>query len=509
MIRSWMSRLLGEQEEPKKVVVREHRSRAQQKDTFEAFRDQLMSMLYNHSWVPAGQINLLNLDLLKRHFGERWEEMRKSIGEAVTKRIRSHIDKQDIFAEVGELEFVVVFAHLDETESRVKLASIASEIYQYFLGEPALQEVNISTGLKRVDGKIEFEGVDAERLLKGLKGAETLVPQSAEPRLQPASGKEQENGSGSATIRPLSEDYASKETPLPPVDSDEGGRRPTVNYKGRERAVSYSLRAIWNVQKCVIAANHLNTLWQAENGSWQRIPDDLGSAAEDTLCRIDCLAARQVGQVHEQAREKKFPMVMVLPIHIQTLSSRRNREELGRLLKAYVAPYASLTLIELCGVNAETPLLRLGEVQDYLRSSAKGFLLRMKFSSELLPRMKGMGFLAVGQDLDVLLQNKTLEDSHLLQALESFASKADQNKQGVYLFGVHKTSQLLAATAAGYDFIDLDRLDPIESMTSKLRSYDWEQVYTSKVQEAQAEAEQEAETDEGRPATRLRSSSGQ
>lgn len=491
MIRSWMSRLLGGQEEPKKVMVRERRSRAQQKDTLDTFRDQLMSMLYNHSWVPAGQINLLNLDLLKRHFGERWGEMRKSIGEAVTKRIRSHIDKQDIFAEVGELEFVVVFAHLDETESQVKLASIASEIYQYFLGEPALQEVNISTGLKRVDGGIEFEGVDAERLMKGLKGAETLVPQSEAPRPQPAP-KEQGKAPGSTTIRPLSDDYASKEAPLPPVDSEEGGRRPTVNYKGRERAVSYSLRAIWNVHKCVIAANHLNTLWQAEDGSWQRIPDDLGSAAEDTLCRIDCLAARQAGQVHEQARENKFPMVMVLPIHVQSLSSRRNREELGRLLKAYVAPYASLTLIELCGVNAETPLLRLGEVQDYLRSSAKGFLLRTKFSSELLPRVKGMGFFAVGQDLDVLLQNKSLEDAQLLQALETFATKADQNKQGVYLCGVHKTSQLLAATAAGYDFIDLDRLDPIESMTSKLRRYDWEQVYTSKFEDAQPETEQEA-----------------
>ncbi|MFD1379783.1 hypothetical protein [Fodinicurvata halophila] len=224
-----------------------------------------------------------------------------------------------------------------------------------------MQEVNISTGLKRVDGEIEFEGVDAERLLEGLKSAETLVPHSEEPRPQPAARKDQEKGPQSTTIRPLSDDYASEEAPLPPVDSEEGGRRPTVIYKGRERAVSYSLRAVWNVHKCVIAANHLNTLWQAEDGSWQRIPDDLGSAAEDTLCRIDCLAARQVGQVHEQARQNKFPMVMVLPIHVQSLASRRNREELGRLLKAYVAPYASLTLIELCGVNTETPLLRLGK----------------------------------------------------------------------------------------------------------------------------------------------------
>ncbi|MFD1379782.1 hypothetical protein [Fodinicurvata halophila] len=103
-----------------------------------------------------------------------------------------------------------------------------------------------------------------------------------------------------------------------------------------------------------------------------------------------------------------------------------------------------------------------------------------------------MGFFAIGQDLDVLLQNKSLEDAQLLQALETFATKAEQNRQGVYLFGVHKTSQLLAATAAGYDFIDLDRLDPIESMTSKLRRYDWEQVYAPKVQEALGETEQEA-----------------
>ncbi|WP_022728117.1 hypothetical protein [Fodinicurvata sediminis] len=493
MILSWMSRLLGEEEQPKKVVVRERRNKAVQKESMDLFRDQLLGMLHEHSWVPAGQINMLNLERLKQHFGARWDEMEDSIREAVTQRIRSHMDKQDIFAEVDELEFVVVFAHLDEQESKIKLATIASEIYQYFLGEPALQDVNISTGLKRVDGKIKFKAVDAEGLMNELRQAKTLAPVATAPRPEVAESTGASHEDKPATIRPMSEDQQPEEHSLPPVESEAAGARPKVVYKGRERAISYSLRAVWNVHKCVIAANHLNTLWQAEDGQWQRIPDDLGPDSEDALCRIDCLAARQAGEAHAQAQEKNFPMLLVLPIHIQSLGKRRNRDALGRLLKTHVAPYARLTLIELCGVTPEMPVLRIGEVQDYLRSTAKGFLLRTTFKTDLLSRLKGMGFLAVGQDLDVLLQGKSMEDASLLQVMDEFARKADQNKQGAYLFGVHKTSQLLAATAAGYDFLDLDRLDPLESMTSKLRRYDWEYLYRPDAGNAQAATGLEAD----------------
>ncbi|WP_026988227.1 hypothetical protein [Fodinicurvata fenggangensis] len=492
MILSWMSRLLGEEEQPKKVVVRERRNKVAKKETMELFRDQILGMLYDHSWVPAGQISMLNLDRLKEHFGARWEEMQDSIREAVNQRIRSHMEKQDICAEVDELEFVVVFAHLDEQESKVKLATIASEIYQYFLGEPALKDVSIRTGLKRVDGKIKFQAVDAEGLMSGLRQATTLAPEATAPRPEAVESAATAPEDKSATIRPMSEDYQTKEDGLPPVDSEDAGARPRVVYKGRQRAISYSLRAVWNVQKCVIAANHLNTLWQAEDGQWQRVPDDLGEDSEDLLCRIDCLAARQAGEVHAQAKERDFPMLLILPVHIQSLGKRRNREVLGNLLKTHVAPYARLTLIELCGVTPEMPVLRVGEVQDYLRSCAKGFLLRSTFKTDYLSRLKGMGFLAVGQDLDVLLQGKSMEDARLLQMLDEFARKADQNKQGVYLCGVHKTSQLLAATAAGYDFIDLDRLDPLESMNSKLRRYDWENLYQPDARNAQSTDGQDA-----------------
>ena len=114
--------------------------------------DSLRTITASGAPVPAGGINCISLATVSKKLGDRWPKFAEQADQIARRTIEKRLLPADVFAPVGDLSYLIVFASLTEEAARVKCSVIADEIEKRLIGEsPDAAEMKITAAVRTID----------------------------------------------------------------------------------------------------------------------------------------------------------------------------------------------------------------------------------------------------------------------------------------------------------------------------------------------------------------------
>lgn len=99
----------------------------------------------------AGQIQLLNLDSVRADLGDRWPKVEHQVHLLVEATLRRMLTSSDIFTQIDEFEYLVIFPNLTEQKASALMYVAAAQIRQKLFGrDPAFAAIRLNASVTRV-----------------------------------------------------------------------------------------------------------------------------------------------------------------------------------------------------------------------------------------------------------------------------------------------------------------------------------------------------------------------
>jgi GGDEF domain-containing protein len=130
--------------------------------------------------IAAGRVKLVNLEELKREFGERWSQIADRVAVTIAATLKSRLGPGDAFLRLDEAHFVLLFGTHDGEQAAAVCSLIAAEIKQKLFGiDRDLGAIKLATATVRVDGSVALDPIDPLATLTTLLDAAPAVTSDA------------------------------------------------------------------------------------------------------------------------------------------------------------------------------------------------------------------------------------------------------------------------------------------------------------------------------------------
>jgi hypothetical protein len=233
----------------------------------------------------AGGVNFIGLSKVREKLGARWEKLAARADEVARKAIERRLEPADVYTRQGELQYVVVFAHLTKEQAQVKCAVIAEEIMKRLLGEDIAPDLlEVKTAVTQADHHASDDTAP---------GIDALAAHLAA-------------GGAADAPKPPADDWWDATDKADPLDS-----------------IRLVYRPLWDVRRNVVATNVCTPTATGSDGQLLLDEEEIAGLADPTTVnRLDLLMQRQViGDLrHMMATGRK--LLLCLPVHFETLASR-------------------------------------------------------------------------------------------------------------------------------------------------------------------------------------------
>ena len=107
----------------------------------------------------SGQVYLLSLQYLKDELGSKWDGLRETILDTLTKKMKKITSEQDVFVSRSEAEHLIVFSDRSYIEAQQKCGDILRELSITYLGTSYDHNVALRIAIGRRNGKLLFKDV--------------------------------------------------------------------------------------------------------------------------------------------------------------------------------------------------------------------------------------------------------------------------------------------------------------------------------------------------------------
>ncbi|QEX24103.1 hypothetical protein FRZ61_40440 [Hypericibacter adhaerens] len=125
------------------------------------FGQRLNSALSYGQAISAGRVKLINLDELKREFGDRWTQIAPRVATTIASVMKSRLGPNDAFIRLDEAHFVLLFTQQDGEQAAAICSLVAAEIKQKLFGiERDLAHIKLATATIQVDGRMTLDPID-------------------------------------------------------------------------------------------------------------------------------------------------------------------------------------------------------------------------------------------------------------------------------------------------------------------------------------------------------------
>jgi hypothetical protein len=210
--------------------------------------------------LDVGQVQLLNMDMVKIAAGAGWPAMRKKIFEASAGFIEKRIRKDDMLIPCEE-GFLLIFADATEEEANHRMERLGVQMREFFLGTPVLSSLGL---------KCEAKSVTTEEFVELAGG--------------------------------LSKEPEKKLVPMPEHEVFKAGFRP-----------------FWDSQKSVIGGNLCEPLVEAEDRD--RLARDLVGARliRNSQAELDVFTAKTAIAALRQLGQDKALAPIRFTVHFETI----------------------------------------------------------------------------------------------------------------------------------------------------------------------------------------------
>jgi hypothetical protein len=378
--------------------------------------------------VHAGRVNFISLEKLKDRLGARWERVAASADRVARQTIERHLEPGDISSGLPNFSHIIVFARMSPQQARVKCLLIAEQISKTLLGEGTTEQLEVKVATARADGGIDLKPISlADELTSSLDAGGDLELVEREPVAAAAEPPKPAAALSTAAA-------ASKQDPL--------------------AKLSFSYRPVWDKTRNVVSAYSCMA---------QVRLSDVGPAADDAAAMIgddplerarldDMVQERVIADINDLMRDG-LRVLLVLPVHFETLSSVARRRKFAKVLSERLGeePRKRL-LIEIDGVPVGVMQSRLVELITPLRALCRGVMLRFSLETTDFACVKGCGAFAIGATVG----GRVEPEFTLMLWMNRFARAAEKAGTETYAHGLRSLSQVAGAIGAGFGYLDGD-----------------------------------------------------
>jgi EAL domain-containing protein (putative c-di-GMP-specific phosphodiesterase class I) len=436
----------------------------------------LSNLLKQQGIISAGVVQMIGLGRLKTELGEDWPRLSDRVRMAARKIIERHVSRDDVFAQVSDEDYVIVFAGLSQQLSQVKCAVIAEELYAHFLGDKLAGKVEIKSVVGEVDGELLTEPASLENLREAIVHMTRAVRETDDNEqdfktwlfgLQDASRFDVRDQLPDALKSPAWREFSIAANASPAEATQAVLRRVAAMS---DDAMEIKFRPVWDLHHEVISAYIVTPVKALPGGGVLELYKVLKPGPEpDDYFRLDLDVMDVAIQSLDEAKREGKNLFVVTPVHYETLAAVRFRESYLAVCRALPHHVRASLIFDIFGLPPGMPQSRLLDVLGTIKPFARAMIANVPIESSALSGFKDVGLLAVG----ARVENEPARKRDQTDQLARLTAAARQAGLVIAISNVSTKAELLACHDLGCTFVSGDAVSqPVDSL-GNVRPYKW------------------------------------
>lgn len=384
---------------------------------------QLKNILAGRRDIDIGQLQLINLDLVRHGAGHRWDKLRTKIFDVSTHFIEKRISREDILIRCEE-GYLLIFAGDDRQAAEAKTREISHAMNLFFLGEEIFKGLQITSLSRRLD---------LDNLAR-LLAAENVTLSEPAP--------------------------ASEEGPAPSRTEPQRTwlRRRIDDFRRDSEAVFVP---VWDSRRQAVTTQFC-TLKTLEHATGEILYGRLALRGHDEPrdhAAYDLAVCEAAAQAMRDAEARGRRVTTCVQVHLKTLGSRETRQQYFAALAAIPARLHDHVLIRVDGIGAGTPESTVQDAFQSLRPHAGYMLAKLPFGYCDMSLFRGLGVAMYGWDCPAGPRDFRFSDTQVA-ALARLAHDSRAQGAAAYLSRPASWEASRQALDAGVRFLAGPRVVP-------------------------------------------------
>lgn len=335
--------------------------------------------------LSAGAVNIIGLDAIRDHLGDRWPAKRARVWEHVERDLAKRLSPNDSFFQLDEASFLVAMPTTSKHLAQAACLAILKDVLKFFLGESNMRDVMVRVVSTVAGGEVVSEAVDPQSIIENAARAAGAIGDQATPHVEWK----------------------------PPL----AGRTHSMSFMTEQRQkaeVRMGVEGVWNLRRGLVTsfvverviAPHLNH------------PTD--------VMRADNAVMAYGAELLGEHRHQGGRLTLHLPISYSSAAIRQSRERVLATFSPVKDLLRGTLLFEIVDLDAGVPPSRLMEVVAMIRPFCMGVLARVKPTRTALAAVRGCGLQGVVLDaLDI--DRPAAEMGPMMRAFSEVALAAAPN----------------------------------------------------------------------------------
>ncbi len=403
--------------------------------------------------ILSGKIQLVGLEKIRDRLGPDWPRNAEKAQVIANHCIRRSLSADDIYVRYDELRFLIVFANLSRDQAQVKCLRIAEEIGQRLLGEDFdASAAQVETGVFESDGSLVFSALNKSDLISRLEGVGSTT------------------SAGTFELSTTTQTQSSPPTPQAPV--------PDFSIARIDKAKALSLiridyRPMWSLKQKAITTYFASTTAVSVFGRSLR-DDEVRQEFSSVVSTIefDSFVTRSALSGLTEALSQGSRMMLCWSIDFETIATRQTRHDYLAICQEIPDPIRKLLVLEINHLPTGVPQSRLIEVIINLRTYCRAIFIRVPAEFRRCAALASSGAYAAGFSL-----NHGGTDEEKIRLINEFAEQCAKFGLRSYIRGVPSRAQVLAALAAGIDYVDGPAVAKPSELPGAMRRFDIDEIY--------------------------------
>jgi hypothetical protein len=358
-----------------------------------------------HELMGEGRrLSFLALDPARRHFGQDWPRVAAKVHAVVSSTLRDFLSMGDAHFPADELSYVIVSSGRTAGEIDKLMESISAEISSRITGK----------GMSKELVRVVHLGGDPD-------------PASARVKIAaPAAIDAREHAGNIERIVAEAENCVEAFN----IDTVRIGLSPVLSTA----AMSTSA---WVCQPVRTDGDGI------VRRGYAVVPADIDPVI---YAELDALTVEFAAHQLKDAPDRQ--MVVQIPVHRTTLSSKKYREMYLKICQGLLASRKDRVVFDIYGVDEGTPSNRVAEYLQWLRPYAKAVAITLDLDFSTVAAFSGVGALSIGVDIP------GGEDASVVSRVGKFIGRVKAVNASCHVHGVSSKAQADICLQLGIDFMD-------------------------------------------------------
>lgn len=321
-------------------------------------KERLKNLLESQNLVSAGKMALVGLEPLKRKFGPAWDKYVQRVHGHMAKVLSNVLMLEEVYLQVDEENYIIVFRHRDQAEARVICEKIIQSVHETFLGEPDLNSLRLESIVLSLNHEALARAMNIE-----------LRPHLDLPAATAGAGKNAPRATKPAVIA--------------------GFNAQDINYT-----------PIWDIRRQYVYAYKAAAFARAERQSIMGYAVLANPHLPQNILTYDMALIDKVAEDFAPLHRQNDPVLGFLPVSYVTLSTVRHATDYHRHFGRRLDKMSNRLIFELNHVTPGTPRWRALEMTAVLKRFARGVFMMVDHTWQDLGLLAEVPLLGVTLNLE-------------------------------------------------------------------------------------------------------------